>query len=289
MSGNGCFKITQKQNIKKQKKKNSCPRAHSETCNWFIPFPSPWTDFISAFALLLTPLGPPFLFNPLPSLLFASLISCISISQSFSASPEGATMTSEERLERAYTQQAHRCLRESAHLCMHEWAHSHRKTPKTTESKAAVWKQNEWEELSNTKQCGQGKKQVKNSEKKKDCIISDELGKKRKKKEWLSGIKWRTNLTKGGEEQECRAAGKHLQGSHHQQHSYQTTPISNFPLKQAGTLLSSTNLGALQIASADESITAALQQRPSSCLQSKPTTLTACMHRCINKCSICIS
>lgn len=170
---------------KTNKKETSCPQAHSEkqTCNWFIPFPSPWSDFISAFALLLTLLGPPFLFNPLPSLLFASLISCISISQSFSASPEGATMTSEERSERAYTQQAHRCLRESAHLCMHEWAHSHRKTPKTTESKAAVWKQNEWEELSNTKQqCAQGKKQVENSEKKKDYNFR---WTRKKKKEWL--------------------------------------------------------------------------------------------------------
>lgn len=79
--------------------KSSRPQA-CKTCNWFVPFPSPWADFIFAFALLLTLLGPPFLFNPLSSLLFASLISCISISQSFSASPEGALMTSEERSQR---------------------------------------------------------------------------------------------------------------------------------------------------------------------------------------------
>lgn len=38
----------------------------SQTCNWFVPFPSPCPDFIFAFALLLTPPSPPFLFSPFP-------------------------------------------------------------------------------------------------------------------------------------------------------------------------------------------------------------------------------
>lgn len=82
--------------------KNSRPQAWMGYKPVIDSCPSPLLRLtIFACALLLTLSNLPFLFNPLPSLLFTSLISCISISQSFSALPEGAMMTSEESLERA--------------------------------------------------------------------------------------------------------------------------------------------------------------------------------------------
>lgn len=79
-----------------------------------LDFTSPWADFIFTHNLLLTPTYPSFIINPLPSPPCASLISCISISQSFTGRNWGDLRTEVGKSLNKFT---HACKWGSAGSC----------------------------------------------------------------------------------------------------------------------------------------------------------------------------
>lgn len=245
----------------------SDPKNQPQTCNWFVPFPSPWAGFIFAFALLLT--CPAFFFfiqPPSPSL-FSSLISCISISQSFSASPEGAHMTSEKRGWRGLQQRVHRCSRVSMHLYMHKDTQTqrHQKWP-TVEHLLVNWECKSWKVDDKKTVCRLKGNEPKIEKKKNDSRnVWSTIEEKKEEKRSMS-TKGRVSCT---DSTTRKRKETELQRSVSWDHITSSTPSRRdrspiSPLKEAETVLSAFSLRALQIAEADERLTVALQHRPTS-------------------------
>lgn len=89
----------------------------------------------------------------------------------------------------------------------------------------------------------------------------------------------------GGDEQRPRQ--ERPLGTHHQKHSQQTPPISNFPSETARLCSHHSAREHCRQPRLMKVLQGDCNTAQHPCLQSEPTCLTACMHRCINKCSIC--